>query len=63
MKKLTFANNDQMHAFGLGTWKSNPGEVKKAVITAIQSGYRHIDCASIYGNESEVGEGIKACLD
>lgn len=63
MKTLTYSNNDQMPAFGLGTWKSNPGEVKKAVIHAVASGYRHIDCAAIYGNENEVGEGIKHSLD
>ena len=28
--------------------------------TALQSGYRHIDAAAIYGNEAEVGDGIKA---
>ncbi|KAH0359762.1 Aldo/keto reductase, partial [Aureobasidium melanogenum] len=46
-------------AVGLGTWKSEPGEVSKAVAFALKDGYRHIDAALIYGNESEVGQGIR----
>ncbi|XAO22864.1 hypothetical protein I312_104168 [Cryptococcus bacillisporus CA1280] len=46
-------------AIGLGTWQAPPGEVRKAVAHALQNGYRHLDCALIYKNEDEVGEGIK----
>jgi glycerol 2-dehydrogenase (NADP+) len=44
----------------LGTWQSKPGEVEHAVEAALRAGYRHIDTALAYGNESEVGAGIKA---
>lgn len=39
--------------------QSKPNEVKDAVRVALQSGYTHIDAAAIYGNEVEVGQGIK----
>lgn len=58
MKNLSFLNGDQMPIIGLGTWKSEPGQVYTAVTQAIEMGYRHIDCAAIYGNEKEIGQAI-----
>ena len=45
---------------GYGTWKIKNDATPEVVITAIKCGYRHIDAAKAYGNEKEVGEGIKA---
>ncbi|OAA35464.1 Aldo/keto reductase [Beauveria brongniartii RCEF 3172] len=58
--KFTLNTGDKIPAIGLGTWQSKPHEVQAAVEAALQAGYRHIDTATDYGNEAEVGAGIKA---
>lgn len=56
---FTLNSGYKMPAIGLGTWQSGPNEVCNAVAAALKSGYRHIDAAAVYGNEEEVGAGIK----
>ncbi|KZT52239.1 Aldo/keto reductase [Calocera cornea HHB12733] len=46
-------------SLGFGTWQAAKGQVGNAVAHALRTGYRHIDCAYIYGNEEEVGAAIK----
>ncbi|KAK3695601.1 NADP-dependent oxidoreductase domain-containing protein [Podospora appendiculata] len=65
MSTKTFKLNtgQDIPATGLGTWQSGPGEVKNAVAFALKNGYRLIDGAYCYGNEDEVGQGIKEAID
>jgi len=44
---------------GLGVYQTPPDETIDAVKTALEIGYRHIDTAAAYGNEREVGEGLR----
>ncbi len=55
------ANGVLMPRFGLGVWKAGDEEVVSAIGWAVEAGYRHVDSASIYGNEKGVGRGLKNC--
>ena len=56
---ITLNNGVVMPALGLGVFQSAPEETTAAVEAALATGYRHIDTAAAYGNEREVGEGIR----
>jgi 2,5-diketo-D-gluconate reductase A len=45
---------------GFGVWQIDPDDTARAVSHALETGYRHIDTAQMYGNEREVGEAIRA---
>lgn len=62
MKSHSFQNGDPFPTIGLGTWKAAPGEVGNAIFAAIKAGYRHFDCAPVYGNEKEIGRAFAAAF-
>lgn len=59
---LTLKNGLPIPPIGLGTFGSDkygPDEVAAAVVGAAEVGYRHFDCAAVYGNEKEVGGALQ----
>lgn len=60
-EKFMLSNDVEIPKLGLGTWFISNEAVVQAVKDAATIGYRHIDTAQAYGNESGVGEGIRAC--
>jgi 2,5-diketo-D-gluconate reductase A len=57
---VTLNDGTTMPQIGLGVWQANDGEeTRRAVLGAINAGYRLIDTAMVYQNERSVGQGIK----
>jgi diketogulonate reductase-like aldo/keto reductase len=57
---LVHANGAAIPAIGLGTWPMKGEEAARAVARALETGYRAVDTAAMYGNEDAVGEGLRA---
>ena len=56
---LKMNDNCKIPVVGLGTWKSEPGETtSQAVLDSLEAGYRHIDTARAYDNETDVGRAV-----
>jgi diketogulonate reductase-like aldo/keto reductase len=49
-----------MPQVGFGTWKLRGDQARAAVTAALSAGYRHIDTATMYGNEQEIGDALAA---
>lgn len=58
MKYVTLNNGIQMPMLGYGTWDLRGEEGKKAIVSALEVGYRLIDTAKMYENEDIVGQAI-----
>ena len=60
LKNYKLNDGNVMPSFGLGTWKSEKGLVGNAVEFAVsKAGYKHVDCAAVYGNEKEIGQAFE----
>jgi 2,5-diketo-D-gluconate reductase A len=56
---ITLNDGNHIPQLGFGVFKVDPAETAAAVRSALETGYRHIDTAQMYGNEKGVGEGIR----
>ena len=55
---VTLASGARMPLLGFGTWQITGRDAERATTAALETGYRHLDTATIYGNEREVGLGL-----
>jgi D-xylose reductase len=60
---MKYKSIKDMPQVGFGLWKVPKDVCSNTVYRAIEAGYRHLDSASDYANEEEVGAGIKAAID
>ncbi len=56
---LPLRSGSSIPLLGFGTWKLEGSTATKAVAHALNTGYRHVDTADVYGNHREVGEALK----
>nr|CCC89550.1 putative aldo-keto reductase [Trypanosoma congolense IL3000] len=61
-RMIQMRNGHHIPQCGFGTYRMTPTEAEAAVEYAVQSGFRHIDCAKAYCNQSAVGRGLRRAL-
>jgi diketogulonate reductase-like aldo/keto reductase len=59
MQYFELASGDKMPALGLGTWRLRGDACTKAVTTALEMGYDHLDTAEAYGNHRAIGRALQ----
>ena len=59
MPTVALPGGARMPLLGFGTWQLTGDTAHRAVLAALEAGYRHIDTATMYGNESEVGRALR----
>ena len=60
MDALTLSTGASLPSPGLGTWRTDAATLDAAIHHAVRAGYRHFDCAPIYGNEPVIGAALEA---
>jgi diketogulonate reductase-like aldo/keto reductase len=55
---VTLSQGARMPLLGFGTWQIKGGDAVRATAAALEAGYRHLDTATVYGNEKEVGRAL-----
>ncbi|CAJ1500687.1 aldo/keto reductase [[Mycobacterium] kokjensenii] len=60
LRSVTLNDGNSIPRLGFGVYKISPADAERAVGTALEAGYRHIDTAALYGNEREVGRAVTA---
>ena len=55
---LTLTNGTSIPLLGFGTWQITGDDAVRATAAALEAGYRHLDTATVYGNEAEVGRAL-----
>ena len=61
MEYVTLNNGIKMPKLGYGVYQTAPEDTKRCVLDAIETGYRSIDTAQAYQNESGVGDALAEC--
>jgi 2,5-diketo-D-gluconate reductase A len=56
---VTLPSGAQMPMVGFGTWQLRGRHARDGVRAALEAGYRHIDTATMYGNEDEIGQAVR----
>src|SRR3954470_8284580 len=55
---VTLNGSARMPLLGFGTWQIKGEDAVRATAAALEAGYRHLDTATVYGNEAEVGRAL-----
>src|SRR4051794_9238666 len=57
-RTVTLTGGVRIPLIGFGTWQIKGGDAVRATSAALAAGYRHLDTATVYGNEGEVGRAL-----